>query len=129
MTKKEFLIDMLDFYTQDVTKRATSGNQCKYKTSDGKKCAIGRHIPDDKYIPEIEGYGVCGSGIISPFGLLPIEIQSLEADFLSKVQTLHDVSSYWGAIGLTEQGRLFIKNIINLNSSEMNESDFSKFLN
>jgi len=37
---------------------AAGGGTCKYKTSDGLKCAVGCLIPDDKYTSSIEGYGV-----------------------------------------------------------------------
>jgi hypothetical protein len=32
--------------------------QCRYRTSDGDKCAGGQVLPDEDYSPSMEGYGV-----------------------------------------------------------------------
>ncbi len=42
--------------TQNKPARDSNG-ECRYRTKDGLKCAIGELIPDDKYDPDFEGAG------------------------------------------------------------------------
>lgn len=50
-------------------KRATDFEQsynrtvCRYRTSDGLKCAAGCLIPDDKYDPKMEGWAINGEKV------------------------------------------------------------------
>lgn len=37
---------------------AYGGGMCRYRTDDGKKCAVGGFIPDELYNPSIEGGSV-----------------------------------------------------------------------
>ena len=91
--RKEFLEETVQFYSEDVTRRATDGYHCMYRTEDGRKCAIGRHISDDKYTSRMEENS-CVSNIV--FYSLPQEIQDLGQDFLSHIQSLHDGDENWG---------------------------------
>lgn len=127
MTQKQFLIDTLNYYTCDVTRRAYNELEkfCEYKTSDGRKCAIGRFIPDDKYDKSIEGNSI-DSKNINIKNILPIEIQNLGTDFLLRVQQLHDSQLNWDENRLTLCGISRIKTIIK--NFNLNENDFEKFL-
>lgn len=102
----EFLEDTIKFYSEDVKRRAAidvyeGRSQCFYRTEDGRKCAIGRWIPDDKYNNLMEGEAVCGKNVMS---FLPKKISDLESAFLMAVQALHDISSYWTEEGLSDAG-------------------------
>lgn len=112
MTKKEFLDDMVAFYSVDpIDRRAVNYDVCKYKTTDGKKCAIGRWILDENYDKDFEGNGIqswktyesTGKTILQS---LPEEIQLLGDEFLRDVQNLHDNRTYWDDKGLSVAGKI-----------------------
>ena len=105
-----FLEDLVNYYGEDNSRRAVEENTveraiCRYRTRDGRKCAIGRYIPDDKYDPRIEGKSTCSSEVMS---LLSSDIQKMTKSFLATCQNLHDENSYWNILrgkGLTESGK------------------------
>lgn len=94
-----FLEDTITYYSEDVNRRATINERCMYRTPDGKKCAIGRYIPDDKYCDDYEGFNC--SYIID---MLPKEIQEFNMIFLKEIQRLHDKDEYWTLTGLSQLG-------------------------
>lgn len=107
-----FLEDTIAYYSADVSRRAASVYEgCCYRTSDGRKCAIGRHIPDDKYVEDIENKAANYTDVLA---LLPLEVAALSTssytfnrthyDFLHDVQRLHDHGEYWNITGLSEYG-------------------------
>lgn len=55
---------------------------CRYRTHDGKKCAIGMLIPDDKYGPEMESQRL--TDVCEDIGF------SEYATFLVQLQKVHD---------------------------------------
>lgn len=99
--RKEFLEDTWKYYAEDVSRRAIEGNKCKYKTEDGRKCAIGRHMTYDKYDPSIEGNGITLGGVAM---LIPNDILNLGLDFLVRIQLLHDCNDNWNDHGLSDHG-------------------------
>ncbi len=104
MTRKEFLDDMVAFYSEDVNRRAVESGACCYRTRDGRKCAIGRYILDELYNDSIEGKNALHCNFSSN-GMLPLSITSLGIYFLRQVQALHDSSGYWDENGLSEAGK------------------------
>ncbi len=116
-----FLEDTIKFYSEDVSRRAITGEgRCMYRTADGRKCAIGRHIPDDKYTKVIETSSVGELVMIC----LPEEIQELGKSFLNSVQMLHDNDIYWNQKGLSIEGEGRIECIKeNINSNKYNEEE------
>lgn len=114
-----FLNETIAFYSEDVTKRAVTGVGCFYRMGEKgeKRCAIGRHIPDERYGPYLEGCSV-SSAIIQR--VLPAEITALGVNFLSQMQSLHDNDRYWDSDGLSEDGlgkRRAIEEIFGLDSN------------
>lgn len=114
--RKEFLDETVRYYSADTSRRATAIDSCnnilgscRYRLfafegdPNPKKCALGRHIPDELYNPDVE----CLSSKDSEFMvLLPKEVSELGAEFLSDIQSLHDVDANWGATsGLTDWGQ------------------------
>ena len=101
MTHEDFLNDMYCFYSMNPHMRAVDNktDACFYrqKCEDGtiKKCAIGRHIPDDTYTESIEARGV---DYLSRTGILDELVPSLskiKMRFLRRVQMFHDDSDFW----------------------------------
>jgi hypothetical protein len=59
MTDQEMFDTILTHLRQQGLKSvgsSTEGPTCRYRTKDGRKCAVGCMIPDDKYSREIEGH-------------------------------------------------------------------------
>ncbi len=58
MDKRQFILDTLLPFLQDPSTCAMDSNgNCRYLTEDGRKCALGKHIRPEAYLPEMEGYG------------------------------------------------------------------------
>lgn len=103
MNHSEFLEDTVAFYSADTSRRAVGDNgiNCRYRTSDGRKCAIGRFISDENYDKSIEG---CGVRVLDN-GYLPVWMNKLDKDFIGLVQSLHDSYSFWSKNGLNSFGK------------------------
>lgn len=116
--RKEFLEDTWKYYAEDVSRRAVVSidctkekqlqSTCRYRTSDGKKCAIGRHIPDNMYDSRLEGQNI-GGGQLS--NAIPSEILDLGEHFLQTIQLLHDCDDNWNDHGLSAHGELMVAQI------------------
>lgn len=117
IARQAFLDDTVKFYSEDISRRAMDegqGQKCLYRLFKGetvKKCAIGRHIPDEKYIPAMDAKVSAISDNKLVQEVLPSEILSLGIDFLAGVQRLHDFQGYWIEGGLCFGGQEYIKNI------------------
>lgn len=65
---------------------------CVYRTKDGKRCAVGALVPDEEYIPMMEGSRVQS---IKP-EYTPRSLASLSGEdiqFVADMQTAHDYSA------------------------------------
>ncbi len=106
----DFFNETVAYYSEDpIGRRAVAIDNdryqpsitCFYRTEGGRKCAIGRHIPDDKYDSIMEGVSIQGPMIQAA---LLQEVLALGADFLREVQYFHDREDNWTSTGLSEQG-------------------------
>lgn len=68
----------------------SSTGTCRYRAPDGRMCAVGCLVPDDRYDPGIEGYTVLENQ--SVWDALPIEIRMISrvCSLLSDLQSIHD---------------------------------------
>ena len=108
----DFLEDTVKYYSEDISRRAVNNYSCRYRTNDGRKCAIGRFIPDDLYNEKIEEHSI---GEIFKYEFIPDELKELGVNFLYDIQHLHDNDSNWERRGLSSEGEewvYFIKNEI-----------------
>lgn len=102
----DFLNEMISYYSEDTSRRSISEESfCRYRTDDGKMCAIGRHIAKSKYSEKIEDLTVNSYQV---FCLLPKRVKILGKHFLNHVQSLHDTDKFWDKKGVTEVGYLRI---------------------
>jgi hypothetical protein len=110
MNKQEFLQDLIDYYSEDTSRRAANSNgQCKYRDGKGRKCAIGRWISESKYSPEMES-----QFLIQIIYSLPDEIRSLGYGFLSECQDLHDNAVHWDDHkGISKRGKKMVQKLEN----------------
>lgn len=80
--------------------RSVEGGSCRYRCDDGRKCAVGHLIPDERYSPDLEGVAVVRPSVLYALGIphyTPV---------LGRLQVLHDDS---GPILLEERMRRFGK--------------------
>lgn len=50
--------EVFDLILEGVRKQgglSVNGTMCAYRSNEGKRCAIGLLIPDDRYVPDMEG--------------------------------------------------------------------------
>lgn len=67
--------------------RSQHRRQCLYRSPNGKKCALGHLIPDDRYSESLEGRGVSHALLVDVgFGELSLE----DEEFFNNLQTCHD---------------------------------------
>jgi hypothetical protein len=112
--------EIFDFVVRALLKQgrpAYDGNQCRYRTSDGRKCAIGHLIPDEKYTPAMESYSPTREVVYKG---LPFEASGILQVFLKDLQFTHDSPACRGLDGprwveaFAEEAREFaIKNNLN----------------
>ena len=69
MTDTELFKDTVEFFAEDPERRSVviedGFESCRYRDDKGRKCAIGRFIPDDKYDPSFENACLPLSGVDS----------------------------------------------------------------
>lgn len=68
-------------------KRSMGDNGCAYRGANGRMCALGCLIPDDKYVPEIEGSTICSWKV---WACLPVEYSQEMESLLVALQRTHD---------------------------------------
>lgn len=72
---------------------AISGNKCAYRTPEGRKCAAGQLMPDDKYNRHMEGRSVAAEEVRTAFGFQPFSPDTKEDTdlwYLRALQGAHD---------------------------------------
>ena len=106
--RKMFLDDTVSHYNS--TNRGVGTGitiaSCSYKNG----CAVGRHLDMELCV----AMDNTGDGYIKHtdvFKQLPEWMKSLDKEFLSRVQKLHDNSFHWNENGLSESGKQFASKI------------------
>lgn len=73
---------------------AKDGYSCKYRSADGKMCAVGCLIEDDYYSTNLEGEGADAPDVLEAVSnsLLvdPEDLYDIDGDFLLELQAIHD---------------------------------------
>jgi len=78
--------------TQRTRSVSEDGNYCNYRGQQGRMCAIGPMIPDEKYSPEMEGL-VVGNGVVwNAMGLDSDDPDNLKT-LARALQCIHDASA------------------------------------
>ncbi len=90
MNKKQLTFDTIaeHLLTQDAKSIDTNINltMCRYRCEDGRMCAVGVLIPDEKYNDDLEGSTVEDMNVWDAIG----EEYSDDTEFLMKFQYIHD---------------------------------------
>ncbi len=126
------LDDMVRFYSEDIRRRAQGeGNVgCQYETRDGRKCAIGRRLPNKslaqiKALSNFNTYTTFNSLIFDhrvaviwreaaqkDAGLFVMLLRDKAGErFGIKIQNIHDCKTCGDAGGLTERGATAVRDL------------------
>lgn len=89
MTDQE-IFDTVVSHLLQQGKPASDGDYCVYRTTDGLKCAIGVLIPDDEYIPTMEGCPLSDDIPDSEINKWVASNYPNQFELLVALQTLHD---------------------------------------
>ncbi len=115
----QFLHDTIYYYGNDPKRRSiikeSWGSHPRYRTIDGRSCAIGRHMSKHDDIVNLRG-SIKHLFLYDPQrntetkvdiqSYLPDKIYMLGLNFLSAVAALHDKNGFWnGTIGLSDNGQ------------------------
>jgi hypothetical protein len=87
-TKREVFEQVRDHLLSQNAKSVDQRGECKYRSPDGLKCAIGCLIPDDVYTPAIESETVTGLSTIE-FSISDMDIMHTYY-LLRGLQRIHD---------------------------------------
>lgn len=105
-TKLEIIDETVDFYSEDVNRRAVrDGGNCEYLTDDGKMCAVGRCFTKEgllRYKDELGGFNKY------MMHHLKEEYRIEDDQFWSDLQYLHDMNRHWDENGLNENGKEYL---------------------
>ena len=89
LTDKQEIFDFVVTALAKQGKLSTNGGFCRYRASDGSKCAIGHLIPDRLYRSEMEGCAIAWRGY-SAYLEIDEWRNNVSVDFLSDLQSVHD---------------------------------------
>lgn len=90
--------EVFDFVVSSIVKQgrpSMDGTRCRYRNTEGLKCAAGMLIPDDVYHPSMEGMGILK--LSSQFkDVIPNSIK-YNMNLIVELQSCHDsAASYCG---------------------------------
>lgn len=95
-TTQEAFNAVYDHFVTNRGKQSRQDDKCKYRTKDGRKCAIGVLIRDEDYIPELDTdtdniTGCIKLGVIVTPNITPQK----SILFLRQLQYWHDRRDHW----------------------------------
>lgn len=120
MTKVQIIEQVMEGYIKDPSTRAIEGKKCKYKTEDGRKCAIGRCMKEDNdrkifnLEEDVEGL----EDYLNKDGkklddILEDKYKGHDINFWMKLQEMHDTYILWNEEGLTAGGKTRYQQLLN----------------
>lgn len=122
MTEQEFFDKTIRHFIKQGKPALDRNGDCQYQTSTGLQCAIGCHIPDSVYQPEMEGHG--SYELIKDF---PEVTQYLSDNqyLVSSLQDCHDLLDNWRDPKLMVVRLRDVAHIHYLNTKVLDSLDFS----
>jgi hypothetical protein len=114
LSKLEIIKETVEYYSEDVKRRAIYNDACVYNTKDGRHCAVGRCMLSKHKKRGVKfEYNYGGSSALitsySDEGLFSPKYRGHDIIFWGDLQALHDTHGYWDENGLTKFGRDFVK--------------------
>ena len=121
MTREEFLIDTIQYYSANPLERRCVDDYmlCTYTpnkpTTQG--CAIGRFMTPEQQ--SLADKIIFLNEFFNNDNIMPAILKPLGLTFLHNVQRLHDKYEYWNNYGLTESGIREVNKIITTDNLDM----------
>ena len=121
MTKKEIINETVEFYSADVSRRASSGTQCHYsimKNGVEKNCSVGRCMTPEAIECFKESFigvhGICIRQKSSIDSVLRPEYHGHTEKFWSSLQKLHDEDMFWNDQGISAEGQAYVQKMLDV---------------
>ena len=110
-TKTEIIEETAAFYNLSNRGYDKESNSCRYLTGDGKMCAVGRCLinPEEQQFNEEGAHTLLSCS----FDLLKKEYRIEDLDFWYNLQRFHDCRSNWTDSGLSSDGELEKRRLLN----------------
>lgn len=120
LTREQIINETVKFYSADIKRRSSNldgDSGCKYNSSNGTHCAVGRCL-----LPIYKNQGIELKGNTNGIAFF-LSIQGLNSideavvkkyrghslDFWRDLQDLHDTGKNWQLSGLTQDGKKFVE--------------------
>ncbi len=128
MNEEDFLLDMLNYYTNDVAR--VNHGYCINKA--GIKDPVGRFVADDETLKRWDNIGYMTSVITQypeEIEHLPDWMREYDMKFLQEIQSFYDDNKFWNKVsykGLTQLGKAMLIEL--LNNYKFNKKRFEKYI-
>jgi hypothetical protein len=108
-TRTEIIQETVDYYSEDVSRRAVTDGGCEYLTKDGRSCAVGRCFTEEG----LKEYKDCNTIFIRQMLFyFKDEYKIDDSIFWEDLQHLHDHSLYWCNSGLSKSGEKYVEKLL-----------------
>lgn len=108
----ELLNDMIKYYSfAPKARRAVEDGDCEYLSANGNKCAIGRALSEDQLKMAHQNEGHSATFVINQ--ICDGTLLNQGSIFWESMQSFHDGSSNWKGRGLSDHGKLRLKQFKN----------------
>jgi len=114
--EKEILLETISFYNSKNRGYDDASGNCVYEGTDGNRCAVGRCMTDEgikfaNTFPNDEGSDVnVINEKVNIDSLLQEKYQGVSLSFWKNLQILHDSSNSWDESGITDFGKVNVRN-------------------
>lgn len=119
LSKLDILLETVDFYSADTSRRSYKNGYCTYNGDNGTHCAFGRCMLP-KYQEQGSNLKYNGTNVLEFLrenkkkldSVLQEKYRGHDVNFWSLIQRLHDSKENWDDSGITFEGELAVNRII-----------------
>jgi hypothetical protein len=118
MTELEIIEETVQYYNEDVSRRAYLHGMCTYYNEHRNMCAVGRCLIDPEGFQKRATATDFGSIaiLVNDFSInleesLKDEYKGHSLEFWEDLQSLHDYSNHWDSNGITEEGITYVEDL------------------
>ncbi len=99
-----YLLEVASYFNSENRSLSENKMQCIYG---GNGCAIGMKIQDKELCDRLDNGGGSSVSNINTFIQIPSELRIYGHDFLSQIQSLHDIRSNWDKNGIKHEDQFW----------------------
>ena len=112
LSKLEIIEKTVAYYSEDTSRRAINEmDQCEYLMPDGRMCGVGRCLQNPGALAGNDLYDAAISGVFELAEFMP-QYGGHNVTFWSDIQDMHDCIDNWDDNGITREGILYKKELI-----------------